>query len=229
MSMRLLLKVLGIKAILCLWAGPASAASPQTQFVRKLKPAIMKTNDSVLQERQRIEKDAEQWQLQHQLAEGEKLWLMQMANKYKLKDNRFESIDDINKLLRRVDTLPTSLVLAQAINESAWGRSRFAEQGNNYFGRWCYVSGCGLVPRQRPEGRHYEVKRYPSVAASVQDYFLNINSNPAYQTLRDIRWQLRLQHKAVTGPRLAAGLLKYSARGQAYVNDIKSIIAKYQL
>lgn len=229
MSTRLLQKALKTSVLLILWAGQVSAASPQSQFIKKLMPAIEQANNSVEQERQRVEKDVTEWQVQHQLGEGEQIWLLHLANKYKLKHATFNSLDDLQKLLRRVDALPASLVLAQAINESAWGHSRFAEQGNNYFGKWCYVSGCGLVPLRRPEGAHYEVKRYPSVAASVQDYLLNINSNPAYQTLRDIRWQLRLQNKAVTGARLAAGLLKYSARGQAYVDDIRSIIVRYHL
>lgn len=55
----------------------------------------------------------------------------------------------LDKMLLRVDVLPKALVLTQAANESAWGTSRFAVQANNYFGQWCYRTGCGLVPRER--------------------------------------------------------------------------------
>lgn len=229
MSMRLLPRALKTSVVFFVWFGQVSAALPQKKFISKLTPAIVAANTAVKRERQRIENDINQWQLQQDLPESEKAWLIDEAAKYKLKQVSFNSTKDMERLLRRVDTLPKSLVLAQAINESAWGQSRFAEQGNNYFGRWCYVSGCGLIPHRRPQGAHYEVKSYSTVAASVRDYFLNINSNSAYQTLRDIRWQLRLQKKVVTGSHLAAGLLKYSTRGQAYVNDIKSIIARFDL
>jgi len=40
------------------------------------------------------------------------------------------------KLLERVDTVALELALAQSANESAWGQSRFAQQGNNFFGQW---------------------------------------------------------------------------------------------
>ncbi|MEQ8603605.1 MAG: glucosaminidase domain-containing protein [Marivibrio sp.] len=38
-------------------------------------------------------------------------------------------------LLRRVDTIPPALALAQAASESNWGQSRFAQEGANFFGQ----------------------------------------------------------------------------------------------
>ena len=40
----------------------------------------------------------------------------------------------------------------QAANESAWGTSRFARIGLNFFGQWCYSKGCGMVPKRRNTG-----------------------------------------------------------------------------
>ena len=54
-----------------------------------------------------------------------------------------------NEMLKRVDIIPISLVLAQAANESSWGESRFAKKGNNYFGMWCYTPKCGIVPQKK--------------------------------------------------------------------------------
>jgi len=39
--------------------------------------------------------------------------------------------------------------MAQAANESAWGLSRFAQKGNNLFGKRCVKKGCGIVTDQR--------------------------------------------------------------------------------
>ena len=44
----------------------------------------------------------------------------------------------IARLMRRVDIIPIELVLMQAANESAWGTSRFAQKGYNFFGLWCF-------------------------------------------------------------------------------------------
>ena len=43
--------------------------------------------------------------------------------------------DTLRELLRRVDVIPPSLVLAQGAIESGWGTSRFARQGNNLYGQ----------------------------------------------------------------------------------------------
>ena len=40
----------------------------------------------------------------------------------------------IDELLVRVDSVPLSLVLAQGAEESGWGTSRFAAEGNALFG-----------------------------------------------------------------------------------------------
>lgn len=50
------------------------------------------------------------------------------------------------KLFYSVNIIPASLTMAQAANESAWGTSNFAINGNNFFGIWCFKKGCGIVP-----------------------------------------------------------------------------------
>ena len=39
-----------------------------------------------------------------------------------------------NSILPESDRIPISLVIAQAVHESAYGTSRFAEEANNFFG-----------------------------------------------------------------------------------------------
>ena len=130
----------------------------------------------------------------------------------------------LNELLKSVDELPKALVLMQAANESAWGTSRFARLGLNFFGEWCYVEGCGVVPNGRPEGRNYEVEAFKSVADGVHSYFRNINSNVAYRLLREIRAQFRENDLPLQAEVLATGLIRYSARGDHYVTEISQMI-----
>ncbi|SFX06529.1 glucosaminidase domain-containing protein [Marinospirillum alkaliphilum] len=127
-------------------------------------------------------------------------------------------------LLRRADQVPLDLVLMQAANESAWGTSRFAQEGNNLFGQWCFSVGCGLVPERRVPGMNHEVRRFETVLDSVQAYMRNINTHRAYRQLRLIRQNLRESGIEATGVDLAPGLISYSERRQAYVDEVISMI-----
>lgn len=127
-------------------------------------------------------------------------------------------------LRHRADVIPASMVLAQAAAESGWGTSRFAVEGNNLFGQWCYRKGCGMVPGARSEGMSHEVQVFDSVNEAVATYFRNINTNRAYRELRQIRASLRAQELPLTGIALVEGLQRYSSRGQAYIEELKELI-----
>lgn len=135
----------------------------------------------------------------------------------------------LDRLLVRADIVPPSLALAQSANESAWGTSRFARHGSNYFGQWCYTAGCGIVPSSRNQGAVHEVRSYNSVRESVSSYINNINSASAYSQLRSIRASERARQSQFQGYPLAAGLGRYSERGGAYVKEIREIIRINQL
>ncbi len=156
-------------------------------------------------------------------------WLKELGDHYKI-DIKQAIADDtlseaIDNLLLRVDAIPPSLALAQAAEESAWGTSRFASQGNNYFGQWCYTENCGLTPLQRDHNATHQVQVFVHAEQAVVAYMRNLNSNRAYRELRDIRAQLRSQNTAITGTAMAAGLERYSGIGAAYVKNIRGIIS----
>ena len=117
-----------------------------------------------------------------------------------------------------------SLALAQAATESAWGTSRFAQAGRNFFGQWCYTEGCGLVPLLRPEGSEHEVRLFERSADSVVSYMHNLNSHPAHRSFRVLRAAARREGRPLSGELLAPGLLRYSERRAAYVADLLAIM-----
>lgn len=127
-------------------------------------------------------------------------------------------------LLKRVDKVPRELVLVQAANESSWGQSRFAQQGNNMFGQWCFTEGCGIVPAQRTAGLSHEVAAFDSVNEAVRAYLRNINTGGAYRELREIRWNARQNGEQPKATDLAAGLTRYSERGHEYIREIRAMI-----
>lgn len=147
--------------------------------------------------------------------------IKQLAMQYRLKptDTHIKQ-----SLLTKIDSLPPSLVLAQAAIESAWGTSRFAVKGNNLFGQWCFTKGCGLVPSQRGHGQHHEVKRFTSPEESIAGYMQNLNSHPSYALLRDNRFMQRKNGEAVNGCFLAEGLIEYSERKSAYIESLKQLM-----
>ncbi|WP_115718668.1 glucosaminidase domain-containing protein [Gallaecimonas mangrovi] len=188
-------------------------------FFAYLRPMVEAENARIMANRKRLKKVL----TKQYLSPAEQEWLDNLADSYDVP----LPLDDKGKdtLLRRVDKLPVALVLAQAANESAWGTSRFATDGNNFFGQWCYVEGCGLVPQQRIEGASHEVAKFKSPQASVRSYIHNINTNGAYYGLRKIREKARDAGRDPRAENLVRGLLHYSQRGGAYVRELADMIS----
>ena len=53
---------------------------------------------------------------------------------------------------------------------------------------------------------------------------LDQGADPAYALLRQRRTDLRTANKPITGEAIADGLLRYSERGQDYVDEIQQMI-----
>ncbi|HET7370009.1 MAG TPA: glucosaminidase domain-containing protein [Gammaproteobacteria bacterium] len=133
------------------------------------------------------------------------------------------------QLLRRLDTVPPALVLAQAAKESGWGTSRFAREANNLFGMWTWNADAGLAPRQADEDADHYVRIFADLRASVRGYLYNINVGHAYLELRKMRAKLRAAGKAPTAIELAEALERYSAHGTQYVDAVQRLIRRNEL
>jgi len=202
----------------------------QTSFVNTLLPKIDTVNRRIASDRSRLLTLKQQLDHHTSLTQNNNSWLIQLAKRYNIStQSGFDQPAFWKKLLNRIDTIPAPLVIAQAANESAWGRSRFAKEGNNYFGQWCTRPGCGLVPRQRPAGKSYEIRKFNSAQTSIASYIHNLNTHRAYTTLRKIRAEKRSSGLLATSLELSQGLSAYSERGAAYIRSIRSIIINYQL
>lgn len=160
--------------------------------------------------------------------EEERLWLKKLARTHRI-NTKTQDARFFDQLLFALDVIPASMALAQAANESAWGTSRFAIEANNLFGQWCFKEGCGLVPQLRPEGATYEVKVFSTPSESVGQYMLNINRNSSYQKVRNIRHSYRAQGQEIPGSSVVGGLKSYSARGDAYIEELRHMIGYNEL
>ena len=193
-------------------------------FFDFMLPIVRRANDEVRKDRGRLKRIARSLDGGNKANEDDARFLSELALRYRLKSEPLTDPDVIQQLLIRVDTVPASLVLAQSANESAWGTARFARDGNNYFGIWCWKRNCGLVPNDRDEGARHEVASFDTIRMSIDYYLLTLNSHPAYDTLREIRATLKLRDMPVKGWDLAAGLIAYSERREAYVDEIRAMI-----
>lgn len=189
-------------------------------FFSFLYPRIVLANTRVLMLRDNLQL----LETKSELTETEKAWLKRQADRLRV-DGDVGSAEMYELLNRRLDVIPPSLIMAQAANESAWGTSRFALKGNNLFGQWCFSAGCGLVPLQRNEGASHEVASFESPYESVRAYITNLNRHSTYQALRNTREQARKNERFPNGMTLAQGLIGYSERGAAYVEEIQSMIS----
>lgn len=195
----------------------------KTAFFEFLKPAVIAENKRLTKLRKSLLSWQEQLTYRQEISQEHALNIEALALKYKL-NTRLSLDEKIKLLLSRVDIVPTPLVLVQAANESAWGTSRFARIGLNFFGIWCYKKGCGMVPGSRDEGLKHEVAAFNSVESAVAHYMLNINTNAAYKVLRQIRSQLREKNLPIESSLLVTGLLPYSERGSDYILEISEML-----
>ena len=130
----------------------------------------------------------------------------------------------LDELLVRVDMVPVSLVLSQCAEESGWGTSRFAAEGNALFGQWSW-GGKGIKPEQQRDGMgDYRIAAFETPLQSVMAYMLNLNTHAAYAGLRARRAELRAKGERMSGWELAKTLDKYSERGAAYVDSLHAIM-----
>ncbi len=187
-------------------------------FFQAMLPLVLQVNEEILGERRRL------WRLRYEVSLGQtpaaadRLWLQVMGERYRVKDG------DINALLARVDVIPPSLALAQAAEESGWGTSRFAREGNALFGQWTYSKLNSLEPAKRDAGKTHNIKAFPSLIDSVRAYSRNLNSHRAYRGFREERQAMRRSGEILDGRVLAGQLLKYSERGQDYVTALRGLI-----
>ncbi|MEC4727406.1 glucosaminidase domain-containing protein [Shewanella sp. D64] len=201
-------------------------------FVRLLLPNVLAVNQQILKVRATLKQMVERPSAS--LTSKDQVWLQALANDYGLKDSAKGGLSkggdnpgvNIQQLLLHIDVIPTGMVLAQGIDESGWGTSHFAVQGNALYGEHLPQGGGKYLTTP---GGHVKVAAFDSLYQGTAAYIYNLNSSRAYHELWQLREELRAKGKPVTGYELVAALANYSVRGQAYVNNLRSLIEHHHL
>ncbi|PKU23316.1 glucosaminidase domain-containing protein [Telmatospirillum siberiense] len=176
-------------------------------FLRTLLPVILHINDQIGVDRQKL------LMIKAAMTRGETLsatdvqWILALADNYDQPDA------DVDVLLKKVDVIPPSLALAQAIEESGWGTSRIAREQNAIFGQF----GQGA-------SGDWDYRNFASLTEAVASYAHNLNTHRAYREFRQMRARMRATRGGIDSLELSATLHRYSERGDDYVTTLRAII-----
>jgi Bax protein len=187
-------------------------------FIKIVLPLILSENSKITEDRKKLFKVLGK----NFNTVGERVWLKRRFKEYKIDDR------DLSKLKMRMDIIPVSIALAQAANESGWGTSRFALEGNALFGQWTW-SKKGISPKNKDPDQSHKILQFQVLKASVKAYKNNLNTHNAYKEFREVRAQLRQENKQIIGLDLIKYLKAYAAIGEKYVLIIEDIIEKNSL
>lgn len=183
-------------------------------FLKTVVPVIEKVNKQILEERN--------WLLS---VRANKKWsaqelrrLSQICDSYGMKCSNPKRIN-WDKLLSRVDIMPTHLVATQAATESGWGTSQLALQNGNLFGMRC-GSGC-----KTNKGKIKGYSSYSTVEETVTAYMKNMNTHNAYESLRNSRAKQRLSKDELDTNKLINDMKGYSELGSSYNRYLQEMYA----
>lgn len=189
----------------------------KTLFFAAVLPMALQVNETLLRQRRALIAAADCLRKEGDLPPAVRHWMNALHERYGTQG-------DLDRLIRHVDAVPPSLILAQAAIESHWGMSQFARQGNALFGERTYRNEAGMVPAGIGEAAPFRVRRFETLLESIETYVYNLNVSYAYADFREMRAESRQKGEALDGHTLAGGLKAYSERGTAYIDDLRTII-----
>ena len=187
-------------------------------FIKIILPLILDENKKITEDREKLFKILGK----NFNTVGERVWLNRRFKEYKIEDH------DLAKLKMRMDIIPVSIALAQAANESGWGTSRFALEGNALFGQWTW-SKKGISPKNKDPDSSHKILQFQILKASVRAYKNNLNTHNAYKEFREVRARLRQDETQITGLDLTKYLKNYASIGEKYVRILEDIIKNNSL
>ena len=185
----------------------------KTKFIDIVLPSILIANFKIKTKRKRIITIRKKLEKGEKLTYSEERFLSQMLKEYKT--------DSIEELLKRLNTVPVSIAIAQAAIESGWGSSRFFVEANNVYGMWTFKKN--RKNKIKAKNNKVYLKKYPDILSSVEDYIYSLNVSWAYERLRLVR--LKYSDPLI----LSNYLEKYSTLRKKYVKRVKTIIMENNL
>ncbi|MEN8136956.1 MAG: glucosaminidase domain-containing protein [Bacteroidota bacterium] len=190
-------------------------------FIKFLMPVVLRSNETILSKRNRIIDIYERYNDNRVVSGEELLWIDDLSEIYRTGEKDFDA------LLKKVDMIPPSLIIAQAIVESGWGTSRFAIEGNSLFGE--HFSNGAEGSFISANNSDIKLRTFESIEKAVDRYCINLNRHRAYKEFREKRFISRQSSLKPSSIELAEALGSYSEKGSEYIINLKQIIRKNSL
>jgi len=187
-------------------------------FIKMALPLILHANEMIQWDRKKVLKLLDKSRTGTTIASGERAWLNKKAQEYNLAE------PNLTELVRRIDVIPPSLALAQAAEESGWGTSRFAREGNAIYGQRTWRGDNSMEPARREEGETFRVRAFNRLIDGIMSYTRNLNGHIAYDEFRRAREAQRRRGGGLDGYNLITTLKRYSERGDDYIESIRMLI-----
>ena len=131
-------------------------------------------------------------------------------------------INFINLGLHKYERIPTELIIAQAVLESNYGKSRFAKQGNNLFGiRTWNLKEKHIKPFDTND-QTFGIKVFESKCSCVRYYIKILNNSAAFADFRKMRKKM-LDNNYINVLSLTNYISKF-ATDKDYVAKVKRTI-----
>ena len=187
------------------------------KFIAMLLPSILVAKQHIEQNRRDVLSIRQKLTDSIALTQEEEVFLRMIMKKYQ--------VPVIDSLPKRMQTHPTSIVLAQAAIESGWGTSRFFREGCNVFGIWSFNPQDARMQalNSRESGSQAFLKRYDNISASVEDYFRILGKLHAYR-------YFRYKRQVTDDPfEILPHLHRYSELGYGYTKKLGKVIRQNNL
>ena len=194
------------------WQDVPDNNAKQKLFIKILLPLVLRVNEQILAERQKLEEINYSFQQDKKLSEEQLKTLNELAQKYdvftRMSGDKRNSIL-LKKLLEKIDVVPPSVMISSAIIYTNWGMSRLARQANSLYLDEIWYEKQGLVPLDDDKA-DYRYKVYATLEECIAARALKINSHINYDYLREARKVARTMNKPPYGPQLASQMINDS-------------------
>jgi Bax protein len=199
------------------------------EMLRAMLPLVLLVNEEILAERRQL------WSIRFKLKRGDpvapeqRIWLRVVAERYGA------AAEDLDELVRRMDVVPPSIVLAVASEELERERQEAREKGRKAARAEKSMSETRNTARGSSSSKHVlremANKTEPSLARSPITHIRAIihafNTAPAYEGFRMARARMRLAGEPLDSLRLARDMPKL--RGRLGAEDVASLITAQRL
>ena len=131
-------------------------------------------------------------------------------------------INYLNFKLHQYERIPKELVIAQAVLESNYGKSRFAIEGNNLFGIRTWDLDSAHIKPFHTKDQTFGIKVFKTKCSCVSYYIYILNNNSAFSEFR-IQRKKMLDNNKMNVLHLVDYISKF-ATDTEYVSKVKRTI-----